>query len=336
MSLSHGRAIDPSRSRSGFTLLELLVVIAIIILIISITLPALSGARDIARTTSSRALMTNLSTAIGQYRNDNDDQMPGPFTQVELGSSNNQMVGLTAMENAMLDLVAADAIGNGDDQISLDPAGTGGIDVGLDLIGAGSSYFDITATNYVAQTDGLQLGTVDPRLPDLVDAFGNPVLLWVEDTGAPLPPADIDEFAAIDSESGRARFYWNTNAAFLDAPFLGKSGEPQFAESILSSARDAADRQNAMAALLGDPGSPTPAVGLTADNVLPASARGRYIIQSAGRDGVFLSAEDKNTAGLAYRDNFFLRDGSRLTDDADEVTSEDVIDATNDIIVSGR
>ena len=91
-----------------------------------------------------------------------------------------------------------------------------------------------------------------------------------------------------------------------------------------------------MAALLGDPGSPTPAVGLTADNVLPAAARGRYIMQSAGRDGLFLSTDDKNTNNLRYRDNFFLSDGSRLLDDADQPTSEDVIDATNDIIVSGR
>lgn len=327
----------------GFTLIELLVVIAIIILIISIILPALGGARRIARSTATKSLMTQLSASIGQYRNDHDGEMPGPFTPAELGDTNNEMFGLTAMENAMLDLNSPNAIGQGIDVINLDPAADGkGINVGLDLLGTGDGiYFEPAADNMVAQEGNKQLGTIDKRLPDLVDAFGNPILLWAEDQGAPSTPTDIADVAAVKSAQ-RSRFYWNSNAAFLDADLLGKNAGRQKALSLLSSDVGTQQLPEGLAALTGDPGSPSPSA-FTVMDVLPGSSRGAFILHSAGPDNVFLSKEDRGgkrlpMGELAYKWNFFKADGTRLLTDADTPvpTSEDIISGFDDLIVSGK
>ncbi len=331
----------------GFTLIELLVVIAIIILIISIIIPALGGARRIARSTASKSLMTQLSTSIGSYRNDHNGEMPGPFTQVELGDTNNEMFGLTALENAMLDLTSPNAIGRGIDLINLDPADDGkGIDIGLDLLGTGDGiYFDPSGDNMVAQEGDTQGGlngtAIDKRLPDLVDAFGNPILLWVEDEGAPSTPTDIVDVAAVKS-SQRSRFYWNSNSAFLDAEFLGKNAGRQRALSLLSSTVGTEALAPGLAALTGDPGSPSPAA-FTEMNVLPGSSRGSFILHSPGPDNVYLSSEDRGgkrlpMGELAYKWNFFKADGTRLQTDSDMPvdTSEDLISGFDDLIVSGK
>ncbi len=325
--------------RRAFTLIELLVVIAIIVLVISIIIPALGGARDVARKTSTKSLMTQLSTAIGDYRNDHDGAMPGLFSPAELGDPANVAFGLTAMENVMLDLYGEEAIGNGTDTITLDPAGTGAIDVGLDLLGAGDHiHFAPPATNMVAQEN--QIGAIDKRLPDLIDAFGNPIIIWVEDPGAPSTPIDVDDVAQENSSTQRSRFYWNSNAAFLDVPVLGKTGAQQLANSLLSSNFSAAERIDAIAALTGDPASPTP-VGFDVNTVLPAKSRGSYVIQSAGSDGIFFSKNERGGKSLPmnelkYAWNFFKADGTRIKDETDNTTSEDIISGFNDLIVSGK
>ena len=57
----------PRRARRGFTLVELLVVVAIIALLLGILLPALSKARDIARTTVCTSNSRQLVVALVQY-----------------------------------------------------------------------------------------------------------------------------------------------------------------------------------------------------------------------------------------------------------------------------
>jgi len=64
------------KSARGFTLIELLVVISIIALLIGLLLPALSRAREAARTTACLSNMGQIVRSSGMYQDDNTDAMP--------------------------------------------------------------------------------------------------------------------------------------------------------------------------------------------------------------------------------------------------------------------
>ncbi|MFP4355896.1 MAG: type II secretion system protein [Phycisphaerae bacterium] len=67
-----------SRARSGFTLIELLVVIAIIALLVSILLPSIRQAKDLANTVSCNANLSSMGRGLLRYGHDwNGVNVPG-------------------------------------------------------------------------------------------------------------------------------------------------------------------------------------------------------------------------------------------------------------------
>jgi prepilin-type N-terminal cleavage/methylation domain-containing protein/prepilin-type processing-associated H-X9-DG protein len=65
--------------RKGFTLIELLVVVAIIALLISILLPSLSRARELAKRAVCASNQKDLGTGMYIYANDNEEWFPAHF-----------------------------------------------------------------------------------------------------------------------------------------------------------------------------------------------------------------------------------------------------------------
>lgn len=62
--------------RKGFTLIELLVVIAIIALLVSILMPSLSKARELAKRASCQMNLSSIGKGMAMYTNNNSDQFP--------------------------------------------------------------------------------------------------------------------------------------------------------------------------------------------------------------------------------------------------------------------
>lgn len=306
-------------ARRGFSLIELLVVIAIIAIIVAIIVPALGGVRITGKAATTRTLMGSINSAVASFQQD-ERRLPGYFSQQQMGSDKNGARGFTAMQNVLLDLsggvqgpatgagkVGSVRVGPGSalvDQIWVDP----------NLIGTsnqGSKYYFVpTAKNLIIAGDEKQhFGHADNRrLGDLVDAFGTPIMAWVENETAVQPVTTIDDFAQENSTSPtkpQARFYWNTNAGLLKAQGLGKLGKNQLTDSGLTaggsypSTGELSGQQKAqvLAGFLGNPGFPNVATAKTAD-VLPDAARGKFIVQSAGADGIYLSKYDTKGKGF--------------------------------------
>ena len=370
--------------RRGFSLVELLVVIAIIALIISIVLPVLGGARKAGRKLASQGVLNDIASASSQFKLDHQGRNPGYFSPRAMGSDENATRGMSEMENVMLDLAGQNAIKEtaGPNTVEVGPVepdpngGTQTILVDPSLIGTDKgAYFTPSREYYTAQlaSTGQQIASIpghagssetDIQLLDVVDAFGQPVLYWSADDYTVKEVTQASEFVARDSSGQPAMFYWNSNAAFLQATNLGKLGEdmtiapdPDVKSSLIGSgAINDPVTMRSMQALLGSPSAPRSDIsGQTVEDLLaspseasidglyPGRAKGSFIIQSAGIDGVYMSARDRGFSTVAIETNnieygldFFVSPTARVTtDDDNKPTSRDVISEFDEIIVSG-
>ena len=78
-----GPPVVSKRGAVGFTLIELLVVIAIIALLVSLLMPSLKQAKDLARQSACLSNMRMVAMAIPQYADENDGYMPRYGEKVE-------------------------------------------------------------------------------------------------------------------------------------------------------------------------------------------------------------------------------------------------------------
>ncbi len=352
------------RGVGGFTLAELLVVIIIIALVVGIVLPSLGGARDAARRTSTQQLVTDFLASSAKFQTDKR-RTPGYFTAREMGSAENLDRGMSAMENAILDLAAPGAVFSqaGAGRVEVGPIAASAVFVDPGQLAAGSGgYFAPPGKQFVEQIDDgtvvQQRSTVGGhagpsgalQMPDLVDSWGAPLLLWSQDELTIQPVRSRgnqgrnDVATAQFNSASPSRFYWNTNAAFLRATHLGKRQIDQTdAErgSLLGSSSVASDDAiESLVGLVGSPNNPrADDVMLPAAQILPASMRGKLIVHSAGRNGVYLGREErggKAAAGrLLYGLTFKDSGGGVNKDSQGNIANNDLINGFDDVVVAG-
>lgn len=342
----HLQARTPARgARRAFTLVELLIVVSIIALLIALLLPALGGVRQSARRAATETLMREILTASQSFQAKNN-RLPGYFSPIDLASAANvdgaNARGVTMMESMLLDLAGGVVDGDNpptpsasnsyisvgpftqaDRNVIVNPLAMGGAD--------GPSYLGLKAEDLrpvagqatpADDTDWYRNDEVFKGMPDIVDAWGQPVLAFIRDPAAPmrppagpssaLPRSDVQYFADIKFESNQPRsaFYWGHNAGYLrsggtSVPTharrgLGDETINQHDLSILGGGDDnSGDRRRiGMLGALGSPAYPAPRVQ-ESDPFLPAQPRGSIILISAGPDKVFFK---RPSAGSASSD----------------------------------
>lgn len=310
------------RVTSAFTLVELLVVITIIALVIGIVVPALAGARDLAKKQATNHTLMEINTACAQYGNDKRSE-PGYFSPRKMGSVENATRGFSAMQNVMLSLLDPKGIAistqNGAGRTAVGPVAAEEVYVDLTLLGGASSgaYFATNGKNWIAQDgapgSGLQVASVagHTQLKTLVDGWGNPILAWSKDYQTGKVVQSMFDYASIAfNVNTPAKFYANANAAFTHSTQLGKKGADQndaYKGSILVGTD--ADVENTICGITGAPGSvlaASPGKNYTLSGthitIMPQDSRGSLILQSAGSNGVFLSRKEpgvRNAGGSA-------------------------------------
>lgn len=358
--------------RAGFSLVELLIVILIIALIVAILLPALAGARNASKRTDTESLSAQLSSAIGQFQIDNR-RLPGQFSVREMASQENQDTrGMSMAENVMLEL------GGVKRSTTVPPIPAGWVSgVGPNAVNPiwvkpgetvsgteGKAYFTPSAKYYAPLAAGSQVGSMaGANLPDLIDGFGNPLLLWIEDeasvgkpeltlsTGPETRVAFVRSTFEAGANGGPAKFYSATNACFLKSRALARSGmdiESDDPEKGTFFAATEARRLNALAAILGNPNFPKypndDASNAQPSQIIPTAARGSFVIQSAGIDGTYLGRLAKKNRGASTAVGGVLYYGSAIKNSAgaDHVGPDgkpfvyDFAKEFDDVIVAGN
>ena len=338
---------SPDRSplaRRAFSLIELLVVITIIAVVIAITVPALSGARELARKSATESSVNSLVQAAAQFRTD-EQRAPGFFSPEEMGDPDNVNRGLSSMQNIMLELIGG--------VVEEDPANTSQLEVGprsgngntvfvdpaLINVDKAKSYYTPNADDYKPAQGTEASEDNHKELPEVHDAWGMPILAWVEnDIGSVMNDNSVlSDFAQNETgeASDPARYYWAQNSAALRSAALGQRQTDQDTGSLVGSGVAASDRAVHMAALLGSPNS---SVNGSANyrQILPRVGRGPVLFHSAGSDRVFVSSKDNGYNRLAGEFLFGrnLTPGDTVVRDPYPEGSIDILDAFDDIVTA--
>ena len=293
------------RSSGGFTLTEMLVVIGIIALLIGILLVALSAVQERARKTQTTNLMEEFGKACETFQQQ-FGFYPGLVPEAILAGDPK----ISGTENAILHLCGGGVDQddpayntpqfNGWTEISFNVAGGQPfrIKVSAAAVGQGprirgvqyKSFFSPKADE-LAAVPGQNLAaasTGDPysndafRLPDLVDAWGQPVIYMRQMR----PQGSLLVSGAAPAEPMTdCIFAFQPILPYITSVELGNLAQSQVARSILrttpptnQSATLAQIIRNVSYGLAGSP--------------LAGAPRGAWVLISAGKDGIFFANND--------------------------------------------
>jgi len=292
--------------RGGFTLIELLVVLGILVLLIGLLLPALSAVRAQARKAQTDTLIKSLSDAAESFQLV-AGQYPGYLTERQLN-----VLGVadefSGTENTLLHLMGGytDPGGSQTESITL-----GNIDIYPDAIGTGPVVAaQRNDTFFTPRTEDLyyghgQLGqnrvennipTDNPKaFPDLVDAWGSPIIFW-KNSQEKANLSDDDLIVARSARPGEAaNYYWASFQSYTNSEDLevARSGTPinQKERSMLSWNGPAGDEIEDLCQIIAE--HPT----------LKGTPHGGYIIMSAGPDNVFFDIEQRGDDDIEDADD---------------------------------
>jgi type II secretory pathway pseudopilin PulG len=330
-------------------LIELMSVILIIALVVAILLPALGSVRGKSREASTRNLMANLSQSIAMFETD-QKRLPGYFSVKEMGDLANRDAGFSAMNNVLLDLAGGVVPSGTAGAVEIGPLSNSGVFYHPDKVGTGSAgskaYFTPPPANWKSFNGG-EYGTKSVNVAgnrsvnDLVDAEGQPILVWMQDPMAVGPiksHADIAIATSANTLTGVSRFYGNSNYVFLNSNSCGKKGIDQQTESILSPVRTNSIVN--LAGMLGAPGSPID-VSQAVGGIFPSAPRGSFVLQSAGRNSIFLGQNERGATlmgpmnTLFYGLNFKDSSNNPIRDANGGTTSSDILKDFDDIVIAG-
>ena len=310
-----------SQPRRGFTLIEIMVVIGIIALLIGILLPALSKVQERAKVTQTMGLMQEFAKACDAFQQE-FGRYPGLVPE-EILANDPQISGT---ENALLELMGGGVRKNDVDtstytntttgysaegwvELTFTPTGQPDFKVKINIgkMGEGPRIngkqyppFFAPKAAELRPIEGQKFGnpratgeSAAGKIPDLVDSWGNPIIfLRAARNVGPLAGGENDraQFLVLSTD---VKVYGAMDP-YMGSDGLGDLSLPQTKTAASGSESyclfdfetDAVTKKKLLAQFLRHPGFGDP------DKPLSGTPRGKYLLISAGKDGIYFSRID--------------------------------------------